>query len=151
MARSRRGQRHKIRAKGPLVGGTIGPKSTPCLPNRPQAFVVRHSVLDYESHDAARMGQGHAKTHRAAVILHVKRVARDPQRFGEAKTSHRQNDAELCLAAHHPRVSLACPFERVFLDHRTHARKFGEVHRVLFIGGRSGSRAFNFLSSNNEL
>ena len=32
---------------------------------------------------AFRMGQNHAKTHRAAVILHVKRVAREPERFGE--------------------------------------------------------------------
>src|SRR5207253_1954552 len=30
-----------------------------------------------------RMGQGHTKTNRAAVILHVKRVAREPERFGE--------------------------------------------------------------------
>jgi hypothetical protein len=30
------------------------------------------------------MGQGHAKTHGAAVILHVKRVAREPKSFGEA-------------------------------------------------------------------
>jgi hypothetical protein len=33
--------------------------------------------------DPVRMGQGHAKTHGAAVILHVKRVARERQRFGE--------------------------------------------------------------------
>ena len=30
-----------------------------------------------------RMGQGHAKTHGAAVVLHVKRVAREPKSFGE--------------------------------------------------------------------
>jgi hypothetical protein len=29
------------------------------------------------------MGQGHAKTHGAAVILHVKRVVREPKSFGE--------------------------------------------------------------------
>jgi hypothetical protein len=44
---------------------------------------VRHCVLDNESLDPVRMGQGHAKTHRAAVILHVKGVAREPERFGE--------------------------------------------------------------------
>ena len=29
------------------------------------------------------MGQGHSKTHGAAVILHVKRVAREPKSLGE--------------------------------------------------------------------
>src|SRR5262249_30078418 len=53
------------------------------LPIRPQAFVVRHRVLDDQSLDPVRMCQGHAKTHWAAVILHVKRVAREAQRFGE--------------------------------------------------------------------
>jgi hypothetical protein len=49
----------------------------------PQTFVVRHSVLDDESLDPVRMGQGHAKTHGASVILHVKRVAREAESFGE--------------------------------------------------------------------
>jgi len=53
------------------------------FPIRPQTFVVRHSVLDDESVDPIRMGQGHAKTHGASVILHVKRVAREPESFGE--------------------------------------------------------------------
>ena len=44
---------------------------------------MRHSVLDDESLDSIRMGQGHAKTHGAAVILHVKRVAREPKSLGE--------------------------------------------------------------------
>jgi hypothetical protein len=44
---------------------------------------VRHRVLDDQSLDPFRIGQGHAKTHRATVILHVKRVAREPERFGE--------------------------------------------------------------------
>ena len=44
---------------------------------------MRYSVLDDESLDPVRMGQGHAKTHAAAVILHVERVAREPKRFGE--------------------------------------------------------------------
>jgi len=44
---------------------------------------VRHRVLDDERLDPVRMGQGHAEAHRAAVILHVERVAREPERFGE--------------------------------------------------------------------
>jgi hypothetical protein len=36
-------------------------------------------------------------------------------------TSHRQNDAELCLAAHHSRVSLGRFFERICFNHRTDA------------------------------
>ena len=83
MARPRRRQRQEICAKRAFVGSAIGPKGPPRLPIRSQAFVVRHSVLDDESLDPVRMRQGHAKTHRAAVILHVKRVAREPERFGE--------------------------------------------------------------------
>ena len=65
------------------MGRAIGPKGPPRLPIRPQAFIVRHSVLDDESLDPLRMGQSHAKTHGAAVILHVQRVAREPERLGE--------------------------------------------------------------------
>jgi hypothetical protein len=44
---------------------------------------VRNGVLNNERLDSIRMGQGHAKTHGAAVILHVKRVARELKSFGE--------------------------------------------------------------------
>jgi len=47
------------------------------------AVVVRHSVLDDESLDPIRMGQHHAKTNGAAVILHVKSKTRESERFGE--------------------------------------------------------------------
>jgi len=46
-------------------------------------------------------------------------------------TSHRQNDAELCVAAQHARVGLGHFFERVRLDHGTHAAQFGEAQCVL--------------------
>src|SRR5450432_1853376 len=36
-------------------------------------------------------------------------------------TSHRQNDAELCVAAHHARVSLVRLFEWICFNHGTHA------------------------------
>jgi len=58
-------------------------KGSPCLPIRPQAFVVCHRVLDDESLDAIAMCQGHAEAYRAAVILHVKHVARERECFGE--------------------------------------------------------------------
>ena len=83
MARTRRRQRQEICAKRTFIGSAIGPKGPPRLPIRPQALVVRHSVLDDESLDPVRMRQGHAKTHGAAVILHIKRVAREPECFGE--------------------------------------------------------------------
>src|SRR5215467_7643832 len=67
------------------------------------------------------------------------------------ETSHRQNNAEFCFAAHHARVSLARLFERVCLDHRAHARKFSEIQCVPFSGWCTRSRALNILSSNNEL
>ncbi len=44
---------------------------------------MRHGVLDDERLDAVRMGEGHAKPHRPAVILHVQRVPREPQGFGK--------------------------------------------------------------------
>ncbi len=46
-------------------------------------------------------------------------------------TSHRQNDAELRLAAHHARVSLGRFFERICFNHGTHAGQFGEVQCTL--------------------
>ena len=50
-----------------------------------------------------------------------------PQPYAAAPTSHRQNDAELRLAAHHSRVSLGRFFERIGFDHGTHAGQFSEV------------------------
>ena len=44
---------------------------------------MRHSVLDDQRFDPLRMRQHHAKTNGAAVILHVKRVVREPERLGE--------------------------------------------------------------------
>jgi hypothetical protein len=83
MAAASRLQRQEISAKRVFVGSAIGPKGSAWLPNRSQAFVVCHRVLDDESLNAVRMGQGHAKTHGTAVVLHVERVAREPERFGE--------------------------------------------------------------------
>ena len=42
-----------------------------------------HGVLHDESLNPFRMGEDHAKTNRAAIILHIKRVAREAERFGE--------------------------------------------------------------------
>ena len=83
MARPRSRERQEIDAKCALVGRAVGPKSPPCLPIRSQAFVVRHGILNDESFDPFRMRQDHAETHRAAVILHVQRVARESERFGK--------------------------------------------------------------------
>jgi hypothetical protein len=69
--------------EGAFVRGAIGPEGPPRMPIRPQAFVVCNSVLDDERFGSLRMGQAQAKTHRATVILHVKRIAREPKRFGE--------------------------------------------------------------------
>ncbi len=83
MARPRRRQRQEIGAQRAFVGSAVGPKGPPRLPIRPQAVVVRHRVLNDERLDPVRIGQGHAKPHGAAVILHIQRVAREPERFGE--------------------------------------------------------------------
>ena len=40
---------------------------------------------------------------------------------GFGPTSHRQNDAELCIAAHHSRVCLGRFFEWIRFNHGAHA------------------------------
>ena len=44
---------------------------------------MRDRVLNNESFHALRVRQDHAKAHRATVILHVERVARETERLGE--------------------------------------------------------------------
>ena len=51
--------------------------------NRAEAFVVCDCVLNNKSFYALRVRKCHAKTNGAAVILHVKRVPRESERFGE--------------------------------------------------------------------
>jgi len=41
--------------------------------------------------------------------------------FARWSNSHCQDDAELCLAAHHPRVSLGRFLERIGFNHGAHA------------------------------
>ena len=50
-----------------------------------------YRVLHDERFEAIWMREGHAETNGAAVILHVERVAREPERFGEV--IHRFGDA----------------------------------------------------------
>ena len=51
--------------------------------NSPQAFVVRDGILNDQRLDPLRINQRHTETYRPAVILHVKGIARKPERFGE--------------------------------------------------------------------
>lgn len=44
---------------------------------------MRHGILHDEGLDPIRMRQGHTIPHRSAVVLHVKCVAREPERLGE--------------------------------------------------------------------
>src|SRR5580704_3754006 len=83
MTRPRRLQRQKICAKRGFVRRAIFPELAPGLPIRAQSFVMCDGVLNNESFYALRMRERHAKTDRAAVILHVKRVTREPERFSE--------------------------------------------------------------------
>ena len=75
-------RRFKI-AKRAFVGGAICPKRPSRLPILAETFVVCHSILDDERYDPFRVGQGHAKPYRAAVILRYDIITRKPQRFGE--------------------------------------------------------------------
>src|SRR3954447_9322468 len=54
------------------------------FPIRSQSLVMRYRVLYDERLDSIRMGQSYSKTNRAAVVLHIERVVREPQRFGES-------------------------------------------------------------------
>src|SRR4029077_11893963 len=83
MARPRRLQRQEICAQRVFIGGAIFPKFPPRFPVCAEPFVVRDRVLNNESLYALRMRKCHAKTDRAAVILHVKGVARESECFGE--------------------------------------------------------------------
>src|SRR4029077_7989261 len=83
VAASRRLKRQEIYAQRAFVGSAIGPKGSSCFPICPQTRIVGHCVLDDERLDPLRVRQGHAKTHGTTVILHVKRVAREPKSFGE--------------------------------------------------------------------
>src|SRR5207253_8956720 len=49
MERPRRLQRPQVGTKSALVGGAVGPKGPTRLPDRDQALVVRHSILDAET------------------------------------------------------------------------------------------------------
>src|SRR5207237_3698017 len=61
----------------------IFPKFPPCFPVCAEPFVVRDRVLNNESLYGLWMRNHHAKTDGTAVILHVKRVTREPERFGK--------------------------------------------------------------------
>src|SRR4029453_18143222 len=66
-----------------FVCRAIFPKLAPSLPICAESFIMRDGVLNDESFHSLRVCKQHAKTDRTAVILHVKRVARESQRFGE--------------------------------------------------------------------
>src|SRR5438132_9207947 len=87
MARPRRLQRQEVGTKRAFVDSTISPIGPTRLPVRPQAFVVRHSILDYETHDSVGMSQCHAKSLGAAVNRHVNRVALESRSLKEARIS----------------------------------------------------------------
>src|SRR5580698_4515395 len=83
VAASRRLKRQEICAQRAFIRRAIRPESSSCFPICPQTRIVGHCVLDDERFDSLRMRQGHAKTDRATVVLHVKSVVREPKSFGE--------------------------------------------------------------------
>ena len=83
MARPRCLQRQEICAKRAVVRHAIFPKLAPRLPIRAQSFVMCDRVLNDQSFHALWVHKCHAKTDGATIILHVKRVARESERFGE--------------------------------------------------------------------
>ena len=83
VARARGGEREQVCSELALVGGAIFPELPPRIPVRTQTFIVSDGILNNERFDAFRMRKRHAKTNRAAIVLHVKRVARKTQCFSE--------------------------------------------------------------------
>ena len=77
------GQREQIRSQRIFIHRAIRPKLAPRLPVHSESFVMRDRVLNNQSFHALRVRQNHAKTHRPAIVLHVERVARESERFGE--------------------------------------------------------------------
>src|SRR5260370_38995225 len=63
MARPRRLQRQEVGTQRASVDSTISPIGPTRLPVPPQAFVVRHSILDYEPHHSFGLSRGLSKTH----------------------------------------------------------------------------------------
>jgi len=57
----------------------------------------------------------------AVLMIPPTRQIPGPIERVQPKPSHRQNDAELCLATHHARVSLGRFFERIGFNHGPHA------------------------------
>jgi hypothetical protein len=76
-------KRQEISAKGAFIGSAIRPKGATRFPILAEACVVRDRVLDDESLRPFWVCQYHAKANRAAIVLHIKRVLRHPERFGE--------------------------------------------------------------------
>ena len=83
MARARRLQREEVRAQRGLVRGAVGPEGAARLPVRAEPLVVRDRVLDDERLHALRMCERHAEADGPAVVVHVERVARQPERLRE--------------------------------------------------------------------
>src|SRR6478672_12971098 len=64
---------------------------------------------------------------------------------------HRQDNAELRVAAHHSGVGLAGFLDRIGFDHRAHAGQFGEAKRILGVRRRSRPPALKRPAAGNEL
>src|ERR1017187_6099315 len=76
VARLRGCQRKKVLTQRFFICGSVGPECPPRCPVRSESFVVSDRILDDQRLHTFRMCQCHAKTNRAAVILHIQRVTR---------------------------------------------------------------------------
>src|SRR4030088_1598461 len=66
------------------MGSPIGPEGSSRFPQCAQTLIVRRRSLNDDRLDPVRISQRHPKAHGAAIVLHVKRIARKPECFGEA-------------------------------------------------------------------
>jgi hypothetical protein len=88
---SRRREGQEVLPQRHFVKLPVGPEGAPRRPQRAQAILVGHGVLDDERVEPLGMRQHHAESDGPAVVLEVERVARQTQGLREAH--HHLGDA----------------------------------------------------------
>src|SRR5215470_16042210 len=92
-----------------------------------------------------------AHSHLSPILLIAVPLPTNHLRLERHWTSHRQDDAEFCLPAHHVSVSFGGFHERIFFDHWADARHFRKTQRVLGIGWDSSQPALDSSRGENQL
>src|SRR5215831_17831349 len=92
-----------------------------------------------------------AHSHLSPILLIAVPLPTNHLRLERHWTSHRQDDAEFCLPAHHVSVSFGGFHERIFFDHWADACHFRKMQRVLGIGWDPSQPALDLPGAENQL